>query len=84
MQEPIILKKPTRLIRFQIWREGYESTGEHGTATYFGTWLAESFDQAVKYANELRNLGAEKTGNHWIVWGCRLFDNEKDARLSFG
>ena len=43
------LKKRT----VEIWMEGYAATGEHGTAQQIGSYIADSFDEAVQmYINE--------------------------------
>ena len=70
---------------FDIWSEGYSATSEHGTAQFLGTYSAPTFKEAckialkdkewdMKYYNENRNT----------YWACRFFDNEVDARKSFG
>jgi len=83
---------------FEIWSEGYAATGERGFAMLHGKFPGETFDDAVEYANEHANLGAEKVTreryrsdehykdrrSNWHIWACMLFDNEADARKSFG
>ena len=70
-----------------IWMQGYKVTGNSSTAQYLGRFDCESFDEAVKEYNILHpgevelNRGGE--GIH-CIWGCRLFDNEQDARRIFG
>lgn len=75
-------------MKYEIWMEGYAATGESGTAQKLGEFEAESFDDAVELL--LRNGDHKKyyrrsdiTGNH-LIWGCTLYDNEKDARRYFG
>lgn len=74
------------------------ATGEHGTATKHGEYMAGSFDDAVRqYAEEHPNSVHpltresfmsqeyyEKRRSNWVIWGCKLFDNERDARKAFG
>jgi len=72
---------------FTLWEEGYACTGEHGSANYLGKWQGENFMDAylamvkAKYGNPPPN---------WIhldkpcIWGCNVYDNERDARKSFG
>lgn len=74
---------------FEIWVEGYMATGESGKAMLFGNINAGSFDEAVAKLLEIKpslkpyyNYN-EKTGTH-SYWGCRMFDNENEARSSFG
>lgn len=84
---------------FEIWAEGYVATGEHGTATLVGKGTGETFDEAVRdYMSKTPNHGIEEytkafrvteeqyknLKSNWCIWGCRLFDNEADARKSFG
>lgn len=59
---------------------------------------ASDFDEAVKIGNALYDLKAkpftrdnfmsdedyENRRSNWKIWGCALFDNETDARKSFG
>lgn len=85
--------------RFDIWVEGYAATGEHGTAFKIGAGEGETFDEAVKdYMSKAENHGIEenkrnryisdeayeKRSSNWSIWACNLFDNESDARKSFG
>lgn len=66
---------------WQVWTEGYAATGEYGTATYHGECFAESFDEACK-----KILG-DSVDFHYgypSVWACKCYDNEIDARKSFG
>ncbi len=85
---------------FDVWMQGYAATGEHGVAHLWGTTEARSFKEAChKVAMEKQLLAMSKaergeidlTEGYWEYdphkltwWGCRLFDNEVDARKSFG
>ena len=76
------------LLAYDIWSEGYLCTGCEGIpvkAKYHGKFHGKDFREACKtwaksngedyrFYNEDRNS----------YWGCRLFDNEKEARASFG
>lgn len=71
-----------------IWSEGFVVTGTSATAQLLGKYSTESFDDAVEmYLQEHPASRAYHTknnkGDHFI-WGCQLFDNETDARKSFG
>jgi hypothetical protein len=89
---------------FEIWTEGYAATGEHGTASFEGTFKADTFDEAVESYLNIKEAGSwpdirkyyrkggtrivdsklvDHTDGHYI-WGCQLYDNETDARKSFG
>jgi hypothetical protein len=66
---------------FEVWVEGYQAQGNHGCARLEGQAVAGCFRDAcalVMTGNQYYN----PAGNTW--WGCRLFDNEQDARKAFG
>lgn len=72
---------------YQVWTEGYRATGEHGTATYHGECLAESFQEACeKLLGDSLDKNPDGTNRYPYpsVWACRFYDNEADARKSFG
>lgn len=70
---------------WDIWSEGYAATGQSGRAYHHGSEYGSTFKEAVKrFAAknpEFREYFNEKGMTYW---GCRLFDNESDARRSFG
>jgi len=68
--------------QYEIWSEGFISTGQVSNATWCGTVTAESFQAACdeKFKDHKNFYKKEKL----TYWGCRLFDNEADARRSFG
>jgi hypothetical protein len=71
---------------FQIWAEGYQATGQSSDARLVGTQKAYSFYDACKLQYESEDAQSK---TYWrpdfsAIWGCRLFDNEADARKSFG
>ena len=69
---------------WDIWIEGYSSTGTSCTAQCLmrGVW-AETFKEACNIAARNMNFG-DLDNEPLSVWGCRLYDNEADARKSFG
>ncbi|MEJ7831207.1 MAG: hypothetical protein WKF91_23580 [Segetibacter sp.] len=75
---------------YQIWSEGFAATGERGGATFHGKQMAETFDEACdlffKGNSTYDSLldGRDMKTLIRAYWGCRLFDNEADARRSFG
>lgn len=87
-----MVQKKTRGIMtktYEIWMEGYAATGESGTARYVDSIKAESFkDACVKFSKTKE--GIEEQWDEYFdsqdlsYWGCRLFDNEMDARKAFG
>jgi hypothetical protein len=64
---------------YEIWSEGFAATGESAKANFIGSIWGETFIDACK------NSGLKLSSyDPPIYWGCRLFDNEADARKSFG
>lgn len=72
---------------YLIWSEGFAITGNSSTAQLLGKYPAVSFDDAVEMHLQQhpasRAYHTECEGVH-TIWGCQLFDNETDARKSFG
>lgn len=84
---------------YSIWMEGFSATGQQQGAQLIGQVEASSFDEAVQIYIE-RNPTAkielnkrnkyisdeyyDKRCSNWNIWGCNLFDNELDARKSYG
>lgn len=76
---------------FEIWSEGFLCTGMEGVparASLLGKEMAINWEQAVEQYMaknpkriDVREYNGEKV---YTDWGCRLFDNEADARKSFG
>lgn len=72
-------------MKFEIWSEGFRITGNEGNAHLHGTSEGETFKEAVNnYAQQDVYFRAYFDEEHMTFWGCRLFDNETDARRSFG
>ena len=73
---------------YEIWTEGFRVSGETGgTAFKVGEQRADSFEEAcdlfVKY-NPRYQDSYKKVNGIPSYWACRWFDNEADARKSFG
>ena len=64
-----------------VWREGYRATGAEEKAHLAGTLVAKSFFEACEKLFE-NNANYDSERN--TLWGCKLFDNEIDARRFFG
>lgn len=75
--------------KIEIWMEGYRATGDSATASKIFECEADDFHDAVK-SYELSHPDSKVDYNNdwqnpvYSIWGCRLFDNEKDARKHFG
>lgn len=72
---------------YELWTEGYMATGESGEATFHGKFKGNTFKEAIQAFKDtltdersIRCVDVEKKK----FWGCRFFDNEADARKSFG
>jgi len=67
--------------RWGVWVEGYSTTGDCDRAQLVGEVQADSFESACK---ELLSGNSCFDPNKLTLWGCKLFDNETDARKAFG
>lgn len=66
---------------FHIWSEGYVVSGDSDCARCQASIEAETFRDACKmYYGGNKYFDAERL----TYWGCRLFDNEQDARKAYG
>jgi hypothetical protein len=85
-----------RLVQtFDIWKEGFEDEDGREQAELLAKGVPGSdFHDAVKFWYEstinaehiygpLSVKGSGKSAKMWL-WGCRLYDNEQDARKRFG
>jgi hypothetical protein len=69
--------------RFDIWIEGYRVNGNSSTARLLGTVEAGTFREAV-LAWYRDHPSPTFNPDTLIEWGLWHFDNEADARKSFG
>lgn len=65
---------------YEVWMGGYSATGEHSKAKFIGKVKAETFQKACDF-HYIDNPAYDR--DKLSVWGCRLFNNENDARKSF-
>lgn len=70
-----------------LWMEGFAATGQRQGASMIGTYEATDLDDAVKQYMETHKGYVDwdrfGRGRH-AIWGCEIFDNEEEARKSFG
>ncbi len=66
---------------FEIWCEGHRATGESSEAHMMASVEAGSFREACDKHFGDNSLYDSERGTYW---GCRLHDNEADARRAFG
>lgn len=81
-------------MKFDIWTEGYLATGMEGIPAraqkLASNVEADNFIDAVKKWYKSEPNASSRFGdlcirdNKAYIWGCRIFDNETDARKSYG
>lgn len=74
-----------------LWIEGYATNGERSRAFVIGDFDAVAIDEAVQQFLDSPEYSPDKYGHHrldeegsHLLWGRQIFDNEDDARKSFG
>lgn len=73
--------------KYNIWMQGYLCSGMEGIpekATYEGEFEANSFREACDMWSKTLKEPYYYNSEYLTYWGCKLFDNEIDARKSFG
>jgi hypothetical protein len=77
--------------RFDIWSEGYLMTGQEGIPEPaqrmgfgYGATFVEACREWASRDKERQSHYRELPDGTPLHWVCRLFDNEADARESFG
>lgn len=84
---------------FEIWMSGFAITGNQQGAQFIGKAKGETFKEACQnyeYPEDILGWNKEvivhkgdklKLDAHYdwpSIWACKLYDNEVDARKSFG
>lgn len=70
-------------MKFDIWVEGFKfSIDEAATASFVETVEAESFQEACDKCRLAKESLYDS--KNLTYWGCKLYDNEVDARKNFG
>lgn len=73
---------------YPLWIEGYEVTGNSATASYLGVFEGKTFNEACdNWAKTIEQPEYYKSGNERQkpnYWACKIFENELEARKSFG
>lgn len=73
------------LKQYNIWSEGFRTNGEASSAFFIGTSFGSNFKEACNnFAIKDANFKKYYSSNDLTYWGCKLFDNEVDARANFG
>jgi len=68
----------------EIWSQGYACTGNSSGAFLLFKDESSTFEQTIENYNkqDFRDKITYNNGNY-SCWGCRLFDNQKEADESF-
>lgn len=69
--------------KWEIWSEGYRDNGGGRGAHLLGVAWGDTFDNAMhKHIATCPDSSyyRKNEDGSWSMWGCRLFDNEHDAR----
>jgi len=72
---------------YEIWSEGFRIMSEHADAHMIGKAKGNSFREAcVQFVHDNPEWALNSNFNEEKLthWGCGLFDNEEEARKSFG
>ena len=70
---------------YEIWSEGFAATGQSGTAHRHGAAEGETFQEACEAFAQADTAFADYfSAGKLTYWGCKLFDNESDARKRYG
>ena len=72
---------------FEVWTEGYAATGQSSDAMFHGKFKGETFkDAVIAFKNTLTDEYSIRCVDvdRMSFWACKFYDNEKDARKSFG
>lgn len=81
-------RKMIKMEKYKVWLEGYVCTGQRAGAEYLGEFEGTSFEDACLKAS-LAKFGPKETANFYdtnrnTFWGCHFYNNESDARKTFG
>lgn len=71
----------------EVWMEGYRATGDYSPARFLGRVEAPTFAEACNALcspAKWQQQNGDYDPKRGTVWGCKLFNNEEDARRAFG
>lgn len=70
---------------WEVWTEGYAATGERSPAMFHGTYHARTFKLAIEqWLDEYTDRWKSYDADRLTFWGCKFYDNERDARAFLG
>lgn len=73
--------------KYEVWSEGYVALGNSANAKFHGEFDGESFrDACIAWSQTLDEKSRRECfyEDELRFWNCKLFDNEVDARKSYG
>lgn len=74
------------VVEWEVWLEGYCVTGSSAKATFCGKFKGVTFEEAVLAWVATKGEDGKKFYNpeSGVYWGCNFYDNEAEARKTFG
>ena len=70
---------------YEIWSEGFVVMEGYSKAHLHGYAKGNTFKEAcINYAKTDKEFEFYFDSERMTYWGCKLFDNEADARVNFG
>lgn len=78
--------KTTDIKKWNIWIEGYSATGQNSRADFKGSFEGKTFKEAcITWVATLDDNNKQYFSEETLTyWACKMFDNEVEARKSFG
>lgn len=71
--------------QIDLWVEGFRVVEAEAKASYLGTYQAKTLKEAViQWLNENPKEKKYVDLDNLTHWGCSFYDNEYDARKTFG
>lgn len=76
--------------RITVWKEGYDASGNHCSAQHLFDANGPDLNSVIeKFVNGITDSSRDYwrfdvEQSLWRHWGCRTFDNEADARKTYG
>ena len=85
MSEMSLNVEPDKTCGIDLWMEGYYTNGDSSPARYCGHYKVSCLRDAVKeWAAEEASRAKNVNMEDLTFWGCGFFDNELEARRTFG
>lgn len=86
LEPKLLTEKSEDYKEWEVWTEGFMVTGNTEVAQFHGKFKGRNFREAVlQYKNSVsKETQSFIDLDRMSYWGCRFFDNERDARKSFG